>query len=66
MNATQRAQEKIEAVSALLRWMAKSGTSAEVVAKRLGVTDSTIYNWLNGDTLPTGKGLESLKRLVRS
>ena len=66
MNATTKAQEKIDAIEALIAWRAKSGLSVEEVARRLGVVDTTVYNWINRYSLPTGKGLKALKRLVRS
>lgn len=64
--ATEKARKKIEAVEALIAWKAKKGLSVEEIAKRLGVVDATVYNWLNGDSLPTGKPLAALLSLVKS
>lgn len=64
--AAEKAQKKIAAVEALLAWKAKRNLSVEDIARRLDVSNSTLYNWLNGDALPTGEPLAKLQALVKS
>lgn len=63
-SATERAQEKIEAVVALKAWLDRTEASVEMTAKRLQVTEQTVYNWINGERLPTGRRVTRILTLV--
>ena len=50
----------------LKAWRVNSGLSRKEVAKRLGKTERTIYNWENGIQIPDKGNLEELAKVYKT
>jgi DNA-binding transcriptional regulator YiaG len=64
MNATERAQKKVDAVYALRTGVADGTLTVDAVSRKLHVDPETVRTWLRGDALPSGRRVEDLSRLM--
>ena len=66
MNATDRARRKVEVLDAFVRLVRSGAITANDAARRLRVDPETVRVWLAGGSLPSGRRVDDLARLVES
>jgi len=50
----------------LKKWFDKSGVKKRFFAKEVGVSYTTLFNWINGNTYPHKKQFEKIEKITNN